>query len=139
LFNSRNLGDRGTAKFEIWAGNSVVAATGTGATGFTLGGDAKTIASGTLTIPATSENIPGVMFNSADTTTLYRYIQFRPLTATGGTAYGGAAYGLNELRVFDAPAVSAVPEPSTWAFMIVGFGLAGGTLRRRRLVLPQLA
>ena len=28
--------------------------------------------------------------------------------------------------------VSAVPEPGTWAMMIVGTGLAGATLRRRR-------
>ena len=28
----------------------------------------------------------------------------------------------------------AIPEPSTWALMIAGFGLAGGMLRRRRLV-----
>jgi hypothetical protein len=28
---------------------------------------------------------------------------------------------------------AAVPEPSTWALMISGFGLAGGLLRRRRL------
>ena len=27
--------------------------------------------------------------------------------------------------------VSGVPEPTTWAMMIVGFGLAGGALRRR--------
>lgn len=28
--------------------------------------------------------------------------------------------------------VSAVPEPATWAFMILGFGAIGGALRRRR-------
>lgn len=28
----------------------------------------------------------------------------------------------------------AVPEPATWAVMILGFGLAGGTLRRRRMI-----
>lgn len=34
--------------------------------------------------------------------------------------------------VLDAPVVSGVPEPTTWALMITGFGLAGTALRRRR-------
>jgi len=34
------------------------------------------------------------------------------------------------LRV-DTVVTAAVPEPSTWAMMIGGFGLIGGTLRRR--------
>lgn len=32
------------------------------------------------------------------------------------------------------PAAAAVPEPAAWALMIGGFGMAGGVLRRRRLV-----
>jgi len=31
--------------------------------------------------------------------------------------------------------VAAVPEPATWALMLGGFGLAGATLRRRRVAL----
>jgi hypothetical protein len=31
--------------------------------------------------------------------------------------------------------VSPIPEPATWALMIVGFGMVGSTLRRRRTVL----
>lgn len=69
------------------------------------------------------------------------------VTANGGTALGaeagllgaleeGRAY-LNihtsafpggEIRGFYA---AAAPEPTTWALMIAGFGLAGGALRRR--------
>jgi hypothetical protein len=33
-------------------------------------------------------------------------------------------------NVFSASA--AVPEPATWAIMILGFGLAGAAVRRRR-------
>jgi hypothetical protein len=29
------------------------------------------------------------------------------------------------------PVATAVPEPATWAMMIVGFGFVGGTIRRR--------
>jgi choice-of-anchor C domain-containing protein len=34
----------------------------------------------------------------------------------------------------DLVSISAVPEASTWAMMIAGFGLAGASLRRRRVV-----
>ena len=37
------------------------------------------------------------------------------------------------IRVYD-DAAGAVPEPATWAMMIGGMGLAGGTLRRRKAV-----
>jgi hypothetical protein len=30
------------------------------------------------------------------------------------------------------PLISAVPEPATWSMMIAGFGLIGGTMRRRK-------
>ena len=33
------------------------------------------------------------------------------------------------LDFFTVP--TAVPEPSAWAIMLLGFGLAGGALRRR--------
>ncbi|MEN2785466.1 PEPxxWA-CTERM sorting domain-containing protein [Sphingomonas qilianensis] len=35
-------------------------------------------------------------------------------------------------RVTGTTAVSAVPEPATWAMMLAGFGMTGLTLRRRR-------
>jgi len=48
-----------------------------------------------------------------------------------GTSYLNihtSAFPGGEIRGFLAPA----PEPATWALMIMGFGLAGATLRRRR-------
>ena len=34
---------------------------------------------------------------------------------------------------------TAVPEPSTWAMMLFGFGAIGFSMRRRRRILPQVA
>lgn len=44
--------------------------------------------------------------------------------ASGDSAFRALS---NKLTVSDP-----VPEPATWAMMIAGFGLVGGTLRRRR-------
>lgn len=35
--------------------------------------------------------------------------------------------------------MAGVPEPATWAFMIIGFGVVGGATRRRRLPQKQAA
>lgn len=68
----------------------------------------------------------------------YRYIQFRAITPIS-QPFTPWAYGLNEMRVFsEAPVSGAVPEPATWALMILGFGGAGAMLRgRRRTTLAQ--
>ncbi|QMW24730.1 PEP-CTERM sorting domain-containing protein [Sandaracinobacteroides saxicola] len=38
----------------------------------------------------------------------------------------------NANYVLPTSALAYVPEPATWAMMIVGFGLVGSTMRRRR-------
>lgn len=38
-----------------------------------------------------------------------------------------------DLLFFEYVSLPAVPEPATWAMMIIGFGLVGGTLRRRAM------
>ena len=47
------------------------------------------------------------------------------------TAANGVNPGLSELS-FEGDLVAAVPEPATWALMILGFGIVGSALRRRR-------
>jgi len=131
LFNSRNLGDRGTAGFEIFASNATATATGPGATGLTLGSDALRVAAGTLVMDSGLYTVAAQTFAALNNGQAYRYIQFRPISPIG-SAYGGAAYGLNELRVFEYEAPAAVPEPASWAMMIGGMGLVGGSMRRRR-------
>lgn len=61
---------------------------------------------------------------------------------TAGTVYSRAqtfgvqseqannGYGL--VTSFDTSAIGAVPEPATWAMMILGFGLVGGAMRSAR-------
>lgn len=46
--------------------------------------------------------------------------------------------GLQYIVEYNAPAVGGIPEPSTWAMMILGFGAAGAAMRRRR-VAPAVA
>ena len=57
-------------------------------------------------------------------------IQFN---STGGSAYSSA------LTLAVPPAMSAVPEAATWAMMIVGLGMVGGSLRRRRNVTTRVS
>jgi hypothetical protein len=45
--------------------------------------------------------------------------------------YTGKGTG-TKVELVDSENLAAVPEPASWAMMIGGFGLVGGTLRRRR-------
>jgi hypothetical protein len=54
---------------------------------------------------------------------------------SGGTLYTGvtaSTLGDMVFRTFADDTVAAVPEPATWAMMLAGFGLIGGSLRTRR-------
>lgn len=55
---------------------------------------------------------------------------------SGELVYEGDLYARDERTAFtlygEFTEAGAVPEPATWAMMIVGFGLTGGMLRQRR-------
>ena len=53
----------------------------------------------------------------------------------GVFADNGGQYNISLWQL--APGVAAVPESATWMMMIVGFGVVGGTMRRRRPVLAN--
>lgn len=61
------------------------------------------------------------------------------LVAPTGLAIGGdgalyvANYSSSAPGRGEVLRIAAVPEPATWAMMIGGFGMVGGTLRRRRI------
>ena len=56
------------------------------------------------------------------------------LFVTNGTNYRVNAGGLNTglVTASASAATPAVPEPATWAMMLIGFGAMGVSLRRRR-------
>ena len=49
------------------------------------------------------------------------------LTFTADPSTSASFYG----AALDSVSISAVPEPATWGFMILGFGMVGGAMRRR--------
>jgi len=67
----------------------------------------------------------------------YNYWLYNNIGATGtytsNRANSGYITGGRQLGAFEI--LSAAPEPSTWALMIIGFGGAGAMMRRRRLAL----
>lgn len=48
------------------------------------------------------------------------------------TGPGGGVTPGNPVISVPPPVTSSVPEPTTWAIMVMGFGLIGGAMRRRR-------
>jgi len=66
-----------------------------------------------------------------------RYLTFEITGCNVGQVQNWTGCGLSEV-VFAEGDPTAVPEPATWAMMILGFGAAGSVLRRRRMV-PQTA
>ncbi|GAA3996073.1 hypothetical protein GCM10022211_00990 [Sphingomonas humi] len=83
----------------------------------------------------TSVSRPGSFLNFEGT----GVIRMTGFDATPGT-FSFSAQG-NQLQTFSA-AAGAVPEPGTWALMLVGFGAIGFSMRRRRATarfLPQAA
>jgi hypothetical protein len=124
LFNTHNAGynDRGTGNFSIVGSNDSTFATFT------------TLASGTLAAQAISNDPLDAQSFSVSNTGFYRYLQFRPtsVAVSGAPCCGANVYGLNELRVFGTTSRSAVPEPATWAMMLLGIGMVGSAMRARR-------
>lgn len=66
-----------------------------------------------------------------------------PLTSDAGAAttteaafdVRGSSVGLTGFGSVGADAVAPIPEPATWAMMLVGFGAVGFTLRSRKATL----
>ena len=54
-------------------------------------------------------------------------------------SYTDATGGLHSVDAFAQMGTGAVPEPATWAMMMLGLGMVGGAMRRRRRMAVSLA
>ena len=72
----------------------------------------------------------GLTTRDSGTIAAFTTNEFR-FTGLNGDQY----YAMSEFQAFTAN----VPEPASWAMMVVGFGLAGGALRSRRKVSASFA
>ena len=85
---------------------------------------------GATNIDFTSVTLNGVAFSILST----GVVEFRNLLNQNIVSGGGNTISVNGLTGGEASfsgtlSFAAVPEPATWAMMIVGFGLIGGALR----------
>lgn len=51
----------------------------------------------------------------------------------------GLAFSLQGTNVTDPPVAGAVPEPATWAMIMIGFGAVSAAMRRRRATVVRFA
>ncbi|MEQ1548968.1 MAG: choice-of-anchor C family protein [Chakrabartia sp.] len=116
------VGQSYSVSFDLWANNDggtlprfAYANVGAGDLTFSSNGG------GTRAAPNWTGNSFTFLATGSSTT-----LSFRADPSSSSRAYGAA---------LDNVSVTAVPEPATWAFMIAGFGLIGGTMRRRKSVL----
>ena len=64
---------------------------------------------------------------------------YQPLSTNGRDEIAGDGVDLFAYVADASPMAGAVPEPATWAMMMLGFGLIGGAMRRRRRVTVRYA
>nr|WP_314447376.1 PEPxxWA-CTERM sorting domain-containing protein [uncultured Sphingomonas sp.] len=87
-----------------------------------------------------SDNSTGSGFITT-TTTAWQFFDVTSSLTAGKTLTGFGLYGYNgsspnrtRLDDFTINTIAGVPEPSTWAMMLLGFGAIGASMRRRRWV-----
>lgn len=118
--------------FQSFLGSDQIVYTDVPGTFDGLSGVASSISFGTGLFAALDVTASGLEF--------FQYITGGPLF-TGSTSapvfvpgvyqLGGAVSGDATLTISEGISAAPIPEPATWAVMILGFGMAGHALRRR--------
>lgn len=101
---------------------------------FALTGVTSGDLSGTWDVLNNAINIKYVTVKAANSFTLYELAgagaNSGVFSTLGMLNKGGQQPGVSHLSFWQSD-VAAVPEPSTWAMMLLGFGLIGGVMRAR--------
>lgn len=73
---------------------------------------------------------PSALYNPT-TTYSNNVINFTATSTSGTIDFNGSLIAGNSATAIDNLVLSAVPEPATWAMLVVGFGMVGFAARRR--------
>ena len=101
----------------------------------TFGGTAgnANISFGTNLVSTFQIQSPTLGFTQLTGPALFSGLAFSPTFNLGTfNLSGGFSSGASTLTISRASVVAAVPEPATWAMMLLGFGAIGFSVRRRR-------
>lgn len=61
----------------------------------------------------------------------FRYVRLTDVAALDGTSGGTVGADIDAIGAISTRAAPGIPEPATWAMMILGFGAVGSVVRRR--------
>lgn len=87
-----------------------------------------------LTVGAVGGSKSGIDIDAFgyDSTSAFRYVRLIDVAGEGATTGATVGADIDAVGAISTRRLTLVPEPSTWALMIAGFGLAGAGLRARR-------
>lgn len=91
---------------------------------------------GSLIVPTNTFTVtilggaPSALYNPT-TTYSNNVINFTATSTSGTIDFNGSLIAGNTATAIDNLVLSAVPEPATWAMLVIGFGMVGFVARRR--------
>lgn len=91
-------------------------------------------ASARLSVGDLSDSITHTGGTNANLNWLFYSNSFTADASSTTLTFVNTVGAINEGVFLDAVSISAVPEPGTWALLILGFGLLGAAMRRRSTV-----
>lgn len=102
-----------------------------------VAGTASTVSFGNGIFSSLSITAPNLGFTQFNAPTLFTGSASTPTFLTGSFTLINPFFGNGQLTI--SPVVAAVPEPATWAMMILGMGAVGFAMRRRQKVTTRVS